>query len=443
MRKGNAPKVTGGGYTVKRRRVMAFVSAAVMAASIMLSAAPVMAAGTNYDTTTIGGTATTTFDKYLVMDQDANVPNATFTYEISAGDAIAYDVTDTAGGTKKFQVLAGVNPGNVTMAGVGTNEAKKIAFSPSDTTATDNTNNYVKDFEADTEKYAKKTATLDFSQCTFPEPGVYRYKITESGENQAITNDADLTRIVDVYVVNDDAATDGKKLKIEGYVLHSNENDSPVVAMGDNAGSTGTYTDTKSQGFTNTYDTADLTIRKEVSGNQASKDKYFKFTVTISNAVAGTVYDVDRTKADATTGTNAATVSGNAGQENPTKITVPANATEVTTTFYLQHGQEITIQGIAKGSTYTVTEEKEDYKSTPAGVTDYADDVNGTIGIKAGATETPSNDVKTSYLNTRSGVIPTGLFMAVVPFAAITVLGGAGAAVVLLKKKNNDEDEEE
>lgn len=41
----------------------------------------------------------------------------------------------------------------------------------------------------------------------------------------------------------------------------------------------------KGQRFKNSYDTSDLTIRKEVTGNQESKDKYFEFTVKITSAV--------------------------------------------------------------------------------------------------------------------------------------------------------------
>ena len=53
---------------------------------------PVLAAAeTNYGAT-IEGTKTTTFDKFLVMDKQANVPNATFTYAVTAGNAKAYDV---------------------------------------------------------------------------------------------------------------------------------------------------------------------------------------------------------------------------------------------------------------------------------------------------------------------------------------------------------------
>ena len=103
-------------------------------------------------------------------------------------------------------------------------------------------------------------ATLDFSAVQFTEPGVYRYIITESGSNQGITNDADLTRVLDVYVNDASADVDGtftKKLTIAGYVLHSNENDEPDVAAGADFGSTGAYVATKSQGFTNSYDTSE------------------------------------------------------------------------------------------------------------------------------------------------------------------------------------------
>ena len=380
------------------------------------------AAGTNYGTT-IEGPKTTTFDKFLVMDSQANVPNATFSYAVTAGNAKAYSVAD-----KKFQVLAGVDADKITMAGVGTNTANTIAYTPADTTANDE-NTMVKNYDKTTEKYALKTATLNFSKVQFTEPGVYRYIITESGTNQAITNDADLTRVLDVYV-NDASTETEKKLTIAGYVLHSNENDEPDVAAGENAGSTGTYVATKSQGFTNEYDTSDLTFKKEVAGNQASHDKYFKFTVKITDAVKGTVYTVDVTGADDQSKTNAATIAENAGKENVKTMTVGADGT-ISQDFYLQHGQEIKIQGIAKDTKYDVTEEKEDYKSEAKAVTGYTDDVSGKI---------VSTDLKTSYKNTRDGVIPTGVIMTVAPFAAVTLLGAAGMVTIKMRKKEDDEE---
>lgn len=412
---------------MKRRSITRMVSAAVVSAAMLLAATPVLAAGSNYSTT-IEGTKTTTFDKYLVMDQDANVPNASFTYAVTAGTAQTYNVQG-----KTFEVLAGVDADKVTITDQDPVTAGyQLVFTPTDTTKMDE-NTSVKGYDKNTQKYATKTATVDFSQVNFTEPGVYRYVITESGTNQGVTNDTDLTRALDVYV--QDASTDTeKKLTIAGYVLHSGE--TATIAIGENNQLSYSGDDTKKQGFTNTYDTSNLTFRKEVSGNQASHDKYFAFTVTISGAVPGTKYTVDLTNADSTSGSNAATITDNQSKTNPTVLVAvadSANSTNgtVTETFYLQHGQEITIKGLAKDTAYTVTENAEDYTSTAAGVEGYKDATNGSI---------VSADIKTSYLNTRNGIIPTGVLMTVAPFAVITLVGGCGVASVLLKRKKKDDE---
>ena len=284
-----------------------------------------------------------------------------------------------------------------------------------------------------------KTGTLDFSKVQFTEPGVYRYIITEDGTNQGITNDADLTRVLDVYVNDASADVDGtftKKLTIAGYVLHSNVDDEPDVSAGENFGSTGAYTDKKSQGFTNSYDTSDLTLRKQVTGNQASRDKYFEFTLNIAAAQPNTKYDVVIDDADATSKANAATIDANAGQTNVTSITTDG-AGKATQKFYLQHGQQVTVQGLAKDTTYTVTENTEDYKST-ANTKD-----TPVVDTKADTEAAPvdgtivSTDLTTGFLNTRDGVIPTGVIMAVAPFAVVTLLGGAGVVT------NDDEEKQE
>ena len=420
-----------------KKRTIAKTGATMLTMAMLLNGTTVFAAGTNYGAT-IEGTKTTTFEKYLLMDTQANVPNATFTYAVTAGNAKAYDVDG-----KKFQVLAGVDADKIIMAGVGEGAAvNEIAFKQGDGSDTHNTTKdaYVKDLAAG-KKYALKTATLDFSKVQFTEPGVYRYIITEEGTNQAITNDADLTRVLDVYV-NDASTTDTdgnliKKLTIAGYVLHSNENDEPDVAAGENFGSAGSYTDKKSQGFTNSYDTSDLILRKEVTGNQASRDKYFEFTLNIDKAQPNTKYDVVIDDADATSKTNAATIEANAGQANVTSI-ITNDAGKATQKFYLQHGQQVTVQGIAKDTTYALTENAEDYKSTVNTVADpvvtikaHTDsaEVNGTIASK---------DLTTGYLNTRDGVIPTGVIMTVAPFAAVTLLGAAGMVTIKMRKKEDD-----
>ena len=416
-----------------KKRTIAKTGATMLTMAMLLNGTTVFAAaGTNYGAI-IEGEKTTTFEKYLLMDTQANVPNATFTYTVTAGNAKAYDVDG-----KKFQVLAGVDADKITMAGVGAGaEANEIVFKQGDGSDTHDTTKdaYVKELAAG-KKYALKTATLDLSKVNFTEPGVYRYIITESGTNQAIINDADLTRVLDVYV-NDASTETEKKLTIAGYVLHSNDNDEPDVAAGEDFGSAGKYVETKSQGFTNSYDTSDLTLRKQVTGNQASRDKYFEFTLNIDNAQPNTKYDVVIDDADATSKTNASTIEANAGKANVTSITTDAQG-KATQKFYLQHGQQVTVQGIAKDTDYKVTENTEDYKST-ANTKD-----TPVVTTKANTEAAPvdgtivSTDLTTGYLNTRDGVIPTGVIMTVAPFAAVTLLGAAGMVTIKMRKKEDD-----
>lgn len=411
---------------MKKKRMMAALALAMALGSTM----PVCAAGMYSDA--IGGEMEFSFSKYLVMDSEANVPNAEFTYAVTAGAAKSYDVAG-----KKFQILAGVDADKVVMSGAAEGAGIKVAFAVGDATKNDE-NTYVKGYDNAVQKYAEKSVTLDFSAVKFTEPGVYRYIVTESGENQGVTNDADLTRVIDVYVVDatdaveppeegefeDPFARSGRageyKLSILGYVLHASESD---VVSGDELGSAGAYEDGKGQGFTNTYATTDMTVRKEVSGNQASRDKYFEFTLSITDAVPGAVYDVDLSGADAVSGTNDATIAENEGKTNPAQITVGADGT-LEQKFYLRHGQAIVVKGLAPDTGYAWNENAEDYKSTPMN-----DKTSGTIA---------ADDIETGFTNTRNGVIPTGVVMAVAPFAVVTLIGGAGAVLFMRKKKDED-----
>ena len=289
---------------------------------------------------------------------------------------------------------------------------------------------------------------IDFSNVQFTEPGVYRYIITETGSNQAVTNDTGVTgtgntkRTLDVYVedYNDFynkladktgyTAPSGKELFINGYVA------ADTTASG------------KSSSYTNSYETYDLTFGKTVTGNQGSKDKYFEFTVNIQHAVAGTKYDVSYQADD-----DANTTDGNADKlikANPNSATTVIDSGSVTQPdyitagsdgkisqkFYLQHGQKIVIRGLAKDTAYTVSENPEDYTATAK--------VNGTdVTLTNNATSgTIASAVTADFTNDRSGVIPTGVLSTVAGSAAIIVLGIAGVVVgiIYVKKKRTEEE---
>lgn len=381
----------------KTCRMMTVLLALALLTAVVLPGAAM--AGNSY-TPVQGGT--TTFTKYLVMETDAHVPNATFKFTVAPGTAIPAE----AG---KMEVLAGI--GTPTIADVSFAEGNDTtAGTPTDTADT-------------THKYAQQTATITFgTDCMFPEPGIYRYTVTETATtNLGITNDETATRTLDVYVTN---KADGT-LQVESYVLHTGTA-APAAGTSNGSadvGTAGAALEDKSAGYTNTYDTSNLTFKKQVSGNQASYDKYFKFTVTISGAVAGTKYTVDLSNADESISANpnAATKGITEAVRQPAELTVGTDGT-VEQVYYLQHDQYITIKGLAKGTDYKVEEDPEDYKSDKTG-----NKVEGAIA---------SADVTETFTNTRDGVVPTGVALSLLPGMGLLITAAAGAA--LLRKKSRD-----
>ena len=378
------------------------------------------------------------FNKYLIMDAGDSVPNATFSFTVAPGTARSADTADNS----VMQVLAGV----------GTPTIADVTFAPSDSTATAaGTNIDVARTQEDRtgtagtdtvqldsgEKYATKQAAVDFSSVSFNEPGIYRYIITETANADhaaaGIIHDTDTDRVLDVYVTDN-----GGTLEVSAYVLHTDDED---VAIGNSMGSAdvaaaGEALEDKTDGFTNEYTSKDLKVEKEVSGNQASRDKYFEFTVTATNVTDADSYVVSLAddndantndgSADAKSGTTAATIEANQDKTNPTTVTGAQLKEGVK--FYLHHNQSVVVRGLPLNANYTVTENAEDYASEVKS----GDTNSGTIGTVAG-----ENKMATAgFTNTRNGVIPTGVMLTVVPGVAIVAVALVG--LIALKRKKDE-----
>ena len=430
MRKENFAKMAAG------------VSSAMLAASMLL---PVTGLAAN-QYTPVSGTYTE-FGKYLIMDSVANVPNITFDFSIAAGTAVPY----TAG--SQFQIFAGddaINTNGV-MPTIAANQAQFVAG--------DTTYNAAQPADVITldsgEKYAKKSVRIDFSGVQYKEPGVYRYILTETSagqqgisyDTQNPDGDNDKERILDVYVTDNNGS-----LVVTDYVLH--DNTTAGMPSGENYGTnpTSLALGDKSDGFVNEYASYDMTFSKAVSGNQASRDKYFKFTVVLSNATAGTVYDVDISNADAAPAQTAATAytaaemaAANGADDSATlagnQIVTDANGS-ATKDFYLQHGQSITIKGLPKGAKYTVTEVEEDYKPSATTTGDADAAVAATGNAVADSTTGITADTTNNFTNTRDGIVPTGILLTGgIGVAAVAI--GVGGVVLMSKKKRNESDDDE
>ncbi len=402
-----------------------------------------------------GGTVN--FQKALVMDSQAHVPDVEFTYTISDGTAVAYEAGS------KFQVLsptaAGVtgvptigkatySPGNSVNTIVTSTQTTPVYSEPGNDSS--QTKSYTLVTLESGKKAATKTIAIDFSGVIFPEPGVYRYIIEEtSSGQQGITYDTQhlsedgvttgftsKKRVLDVYVTDNSGA-----LTVSSYVLHEKVDVLPVNANTYGTLGTPSPVDDKSLGFVNEYETHDIAFEKAVSGNQASKDKYFKFVVAITNAGKNARLNLDFSEAggalDPTA--NMATVYDTATMKTANNVDddtanegqqlICAADGSVTKTFYLQHGQKLRINGLAKGANVVITETPEDYKSDKA-------------GSKVTINDLQADSLSNVFTNTRNGTVPTGVILTVVPGV---LLGGgaiAGLASMLAKKARREEEKD-
>ena len=353
------------------------VAAFAMCASV---ATPAFAANTPVS----GGTET--FNKYLVMDADANVPNVTFEFDIMAGTA-----QEASGGSPA--IYAGVTPDLITVS--------DAPFTTGDVTTNgvtpDNTGSAA-------QKYATKSVTVDLSEVTFSNPGIYRYIITENATSQnGITNDTTNTRTLDVHVAYKEGSD--TILEVTDYAFY-------LTAPTTNDDFKNTA---KVYGFTNTYATNNLTLEKQVTGNQGDRDKYFKFTVSITGAVAGTVYDVDLSNADSTPNVNG-------GTTNPNRL-VATDGT-VTATYYLKDDQSITIKGLTRDTHYTITEES--YSSDGYTTTNTVDETDSFQGDTTGDETMGNLSHEVVFTNHKEGIVPTGILIETGPYilmGAVVIIG--------------------
>lgn len=423
-----------------KKRFSKLMAIAMVFALIFAIAAIPASAATTY-TPVAGGT--TTFSKYLIVDSDTHIPNVTFDFSIAP---------ITTGKEATSSTVAVYAPGDAGVTGTATISDPEFTSDITNTPTYDTIQS-----PADTgklaldtgKKYAAKTVTVDFSGVTFPEPGIYRYVVTEAAAAGAYTHDTQntggtqLTRYLDVYVTDDGTGT----LAVSSYVLH--KEDGTVTAnatsgSGDVA-TAGAAVNDKSASYVNEYETKDLAFSKKVTGNQASRDKYFKYTVTITGLNDSDTFTVDLANAEAAPTKNDATKYTT--MSNPASVTGAELASGVD--FYIQHGQSIKILGLPTTAQYTVVEDKEDYTQTANNdlVAVAAQGTEGQDGYVAAktyndaSTDTMTTDKYVGYTNEKQGVIPTGVLLTVAPFAIGLLLFGALAVFFVAKKKRRAEEE--
>lgn len=163
------------------------------------------------------------------------------------------------------------------------------------------------------------THKVTFNMPTFTKPGKYLYKVTMTDPG---IKGASADKLVCNVIMNVTNADGGYAVQVSMYpasVANPTEND-------------------KTDGFTYTYKTAQLTINKKVNAEalDSAKGNKYDFSYTISNLNAGAVYNY--------------TV---AGESN---TATASNDGSITGTAAIANNESIIFTNLPVGATYTVTE---------------------------------------------------------------------------------------
>lgn len=221
------------------------------------------------------------------------------------------------------------------------------------------------------------TASVDMTK--FTAPGIYRYQLTETvGTDTSATGAEGEIRYIDVYITND---TTG--LKCSGVVMHD--------------GATADGKPSNKATFSNeTFETVNITLEKEVTGNMGDKNNEFPF--------AGTVTDNGRYFYAKE---NAAPTSVDAD-----KIAGAASGSAVSVN--LKHTDKYYISGLTHEAavTYTETNNTPDiYQVSITGGTASAASAVNPEGTKAMASTDVDNAGAVKFTNNLEEVSPTGVFI--------------------------------
>ena len=192
-----------------------------------------------------------------------------------------------------------------------------------------------------------------------------------------------------------------------------------------------------------------LTIKNEVTGNQGSKDQYFKYEIEISGMTqypGATLTPIGDNSVG--TATQKYGEDFGTGFNNLAEVKIDENG-KAKITVWLKDQETIEIPGIPQTSdvTYKITESKHDgYDVTNS----HTDPENSSNTVEGTGDVVGSKPVKLNpqgsrvvFKNDKATSIPTGVIMTVAPAFAVILIGSIGVGIILAGKRGREEDEEE
>lgn len=359
---------------MKLNKTFGRIATTLVATAMLASMAVAPASATSYDAVT-GIKFNKTID--MTYATGATVPSATYQYEIEPGVRVA-------AGDDSPEIVAGPSGAKIT---------ESISFSAS----TANT----------------LPITVDLSNVTFENPGIYRYKITEKDPEDVAglaTSANDDILYLDVFVELKDGTP-----TITNYQM-STQLESPTYSED---GEKVEYKTPKFSGEDkDEYTTYTLTVIKEVSGTMADTDRNYSFTINFTNLDDGAKVSYNNSQS-------------NGASNGTTSVTTTLNPNDVAT-----NGDRVVISGIPSDAKYTIAETLDEGEGYTVKVgTDELEYREGKYTTKE-ATQGAENDIVT-VVNERNAVSPTGIAMDIAPYALLVIVAAAGCFVFLRKRRED------
>ncbi len=244
-----------------------------------------------------------------------------------------------------------------------------------------------------TERQCTKDLPISWSGVSFMEPGVYKWPVTKTytatGTNKQPSNNAE-----NFYL----------------YVYVTDTNGTLTTAVIMTTAASGDQIDEENKGNLNdSYParTVDLVITKNVTGNQGSKDQYFKFEIQLQTPSGVTTQHCAITGLDPTLPESAYTPANTTPITNPEGFDlVPGQLNKVT--LWMKHNQTATISGLYYGTAYTITETAEGYtistsRKEGAAAPEIQNNKNSVSDTRIQANTT------VTYTNDKNAEVPTGI----------------------------------
>ena len=400
------------------------------------------------------------FTTDLVMKKNCNVPNVTFNYTITKGEGKGNVEAPPANAKLPVITSSDTTPSTAsqTYALAFGKDATSGNYDPTIDEDANDVSSYHAKFattQQNDEKFVEKTVYIDFSNVGITTPGIYRYVLQQEVKNKAggegVNYDLHASKNNNVETGNLESSYDNDTAKGSGtryidlYVTQENNSSDVQYRYLMHTSDTTYATNTKaasdkSAGFINTYDSYDLTIKKQVTGNQANKDEYFKFTIALNNENVQKAISIDLTNASPSLTYKGSTVN------NPTSLTITDHTSSAD--FYLKDGQSVAIKGISWHAGYSVNENKTNanakgYTATAAFTNESQDKVSNNAEISLnGENYSMTDDLfagnsEIIYTNSRQGNVPTGVIMSVLPGLAVVAVGAIGIIYFARKKKRH------